>query len=328
MKFLDQDISPIGMGCWAIGGPFYLGDEPLGYGEVDDAESTRAIHAALEAGIRLFDTANVYGAGHSERVLGAALTGHPEALIVSKFGMRFDEDTKQVLDGGITAQDVIPEIDASLRRLGRDRIDVMLLHLNALPVDQASPLFDALETAREAGKIRAYGWSTDFPDSARAMAGRPGFVAVQHAVNVFRDAPTMQGVVEAENLTALIRSPLAMGILTGKFDGTSTIPQNDVRVRKGHWHDYFSDGKVTPKYLDRLGAIRELLQTGGRSPAQGALGWLLAKSPRNLPIPGARNVAQVQENAGALSHGPLPQVVMDELEVLIQRQPEGPPQER
>ncbi len=323
MKILGNEIPPLGMGCWAIGGPFYSGEQSLGFANVDDETSIRTIHAAYEVGIRLFDTAAVYGAGHSEHLLGAALKNRPEALIISKLGTSFDEHSKQVLGDDPDSANVGAAIDASSKRLQRDRIDVMLLHLNSLPVEQAMPIFEQMEKVRQSGKIRAYGWSTDFPNSAAAMAKMEGFIGVEHAMNVFVDVPTMQSTVEQNQLIAFIRSPLAMGILTGKFDETSTLGSDDVRAMNSDRRDYFQDGKVAPKYLRNLNTIKELLQTGGRTLSQGALGWLMAKSPRNMPLPGARTVEQIQENAGALEHGPLPANVMKELEALIHREPEG-----
>ena len=323
MKLLGTEVAPLGMGCWPIGGPFYAGDQPLGYSNVDDAESQCTIHAAWEGGIRLFDTAAVYGAGHAERLLGSALRNRADAIIVSKIGMGFDEESKRVLEDETNPASVLPAIERCLKRLQRDCVDVMLLHLNALPVEVAAPIFEEMEKARRAGKIRAFGWSTDFPSSAEAMAGMAGYLGVEHAMNVFIDAPSIQATVERNDLIAFIRSPLAMGILTGKFDQRSKLPSDDVRSTDAPWRDYFRDGRVTPKYLDRLAAVRELLRTGGRTLAQGALCWLMAKSDRNIPLPGARTVAQVRDNAGALAHGKLPEEIMDEIETLVQREPEG-----
>jgi len=328
MKFLGQDIAPLGMGCWVIGGPFFAGKQPLGFANVDDEESTRAIHAALDAGIQLFDTAAVYGAGHSERLLGEALKDRPDALIATKLGTGIDEQSKQMLADQTDAADVMPAIDASLKRLQRERIDLMLLHLNDLQIDVATPVFQEMEKARQAGKLRSYGWSTDYPASMDAMAVMEGFVAVEHCMNVFIDVPSVQASVERNDLTALIRSPLAMGVLTGKYDAQSTLSSEDVRATNSEWRDYFHDGKVAPKYLKNIEAIKELLQTGGRTLTQGALGWLIARSSHNIPIPGARTVEQVKENAGAIEFGPLPVGVMDEIETLIQREPEGEPRKR
>ena len=293
-----------------------------------EKDSFAIMDAALDAGIRVFDTAAVYGAGHSERLIGTALKGRHDALIISKLGMGFDEETRQVLADHTTAADVSVAIEGSLRRLQREHIDVMLLHLNALPVAVAAPIFEAMEMARQAGKIRAHGWSTDLPASVAAIAKMPGFIGVEHAMNVFVDVPTIQSIVEQQGLVAFIRSPLAMGLLTGKFDESSTVPSDDVRSVNSEKRDYFRDGKASARHLADLDAVRDLLQTGGRTLAQGALGWLLAKSDRNIPLPGARTVAQVTDNAGAIDFGPLSDDVMREIEIVIQRDPEGEPRAR
>lgn len=328
MELLGQDISPMGMGCWAIGGQFYAGNVPHGFPNVDDAESKRAIRATLDAGLRVFDTAAVYGAGHSERLLGETLKDQPDAIIISKLGTAIDEEERQVLHDETKPEDVIPAIERSLRRLNRDCVDVMLLHLNALPIATARPIFEQMELARQMGKLRAYGWSTDFPESAKAMMDLEGYIGIEHAMNLFVDVSTVQKTVSNGGLIAFLRSPLAMGLLTGKYDGTTVMPETDVRSVNNEKRDYFRDAKPAEAHLRNLAAIRELLQTDGRTLAQGALCWLLAKSPRNVPVPGARTEKQATENAGAVAHGPLPKTVMSEIEALMDRPPEGPPRAR
>lgn len=328
MKILGQDVLPMGMGCWAIGGQFYAGSEPHGFPNVDDAESKRAIRATLDAGLRIFDSAAVYGAGHSERLLGQTLEDQPDAIVISKLGTAIDEETRQVLHDETEASDVVPAIERSLRRLNRDHVDVMLLHLNALPVATARPIFEQMELAREAGKIRAYGWSTDFPESATAMTDLDGFIGIEHAMNIFVDVPSIQKTVVENDLLAFLRSPLAMGLLTGKYDSETIMPETDVRAINTVKRDYFQDAKPAKAHLRNLAAIRELLQTGGRTLAQGALCWLLAKSDRNIPVPGARTEKQAIENAGAVAFGPLPDTVMSQIEAIIIRAPEGAPRAR
>lgn len=318
----------LGMGCWAIGGPFYAGDEPLGYAGADDAQSLAAIEASYEAGVRLFDTAAIYGVGHSEWLLAKALAGRNDVVISTKFGVGFDEASKQVSGLLTDASSVMGQLDASRKRLGRDVIDLIFLHVNTLSPDEAAPLFDALDEAREKGVLRSYGWSTDFPASAEAMADRLGFVAVQHAMNVFFDAPSIMDVVHKHELASFNRSPLAMGLLTGKFTEGQAVPADDVRRNSYGWMDYFKDGKVAPGFARKVDAVRELLTTDGRSLAQGALGWLWAKSPSTVPIPGARTPEQATHNAQALSFGPLSEDVMAQIETVIDRPPEGEPRER
>ena len=318
----------LGMGCWAIGGPFWNGKEPVGYANVDDTTSLATLQAAYDSGIRLFDTAAVYGAGHSERLIGQGLAGRDDVIISTKFGIAFDEDSKQMLGPWDDPATVRAQLDASRKRLGRDTLDLVFLHLNSLPIEDAKRLFDALETARTEGIVTSYGWSTDFPERAEALTGRSGNVAVQHAMNLFFDAPSMIGVAEAHNLASFNRSPLGMGLLTGKFSAGETIPADDIRHNSYAWMDYFKDGQVEASFIKQLDAVRALLTSGGRSLAQGALGWLWAKSPSTMPIPGARTPEQAQHNAQALQFGPLPQQVMDEIEQVLQRPPEGPARER
>ncbi|OED44456.1 aldo/keto reductase [Chromatiales bacterium (ex Bugula neritina AB1)] len=320
MNFIDTEVAPLGMGCWPIGGEMYSDDgSSLGYTNSDDKESIRTIHAALANGITLFDTAAAYGAGHSERLLAKALKNRPESQLITKIGIAINEDNKQLSFDDIAPAAVIPAIDACLSRLKRERIDLLLLHCNDMSVEVAGPLFDQMEVALEAGKIKSFGWSTDFTDRVDAMAGRSRFMAVEHAMNVLADAADMQRTIEKHRLTALIRSPLAMGLLSGKYTQGSAIPPNDVRAGQQGWLDYYIDGRPNPAFLQRYEAVTELLQTGGRTPVQGALGWLWAKGKRNIPIPGARTVTQIEGLAAALEFGELPAVVMAEIETLIVR---------
>ena len=203
----------------------------------------------------------------------------------------------------------------------------MHLHLNALPIAGAEPVFDTLAALRDAGKIAAFGWSTDFPDRAAALA-RCGGISVQHAMNVFFRADALIPVIEGHGLLSINRSPLAMGLLGGKYDTASRIGGTDLRAQNIDWLDYFKNGTIAPAFARQLDAVRDLLTTGGRSLAQGAIGWLWARSEATLPIPGFRTVDQVTDLCGALDHGPLPEAVMAEIETVILREPEGEPRER
>ncbi|WDZ88086.1 aldo/keto reductase [Micromonospora cathayae] len=295
------------MGCWAIGGPWAEGNQPLGWGPVDDEESVRAIRHALDLGVTLFDTADTYGAGHGERILGRALAGRrDEAVIATKWGYTFDETTRQA-----TGQDTSPgylrrALVDSLRRLRTDRIDLYQLHLADLPVPRAEALLGTLEDLVAEGLVRAYGWSTDRPDRAAAYAqAGPGHTAVQHTLSVLRDAPAMLTVCDKYDLASVNRGPLGMGLLTGKYTAGSTLPRDDVRGVTSGWLDWFRGGRPAPEWLRRVGAVRTALTADGRTLAQGALGWIWARSGRTVPIPGCRTVAQVEENAAALHRGPL-----------------------
>lgn len=318
MQFLDKNIAPLGLGCWPIGGEMYTADgKSLGYSNSNDKESIKALHAALANGITLFDTAAAYGAGHSERLLGKAFKNKPDALVVTKIGIEIDEANKKLIGDEVEPDSILPAIDRCLERLDRDCIDLMLLHHNSLAIEPANAVFDEMDKAVQQGKIKSYGWSTDYTASATAMAERPGFVAVEHAMHVLMDAPYMQSVVREKNLHALIRSPLAMGLLSGKYTTETTLPDNDIRTSNQDWLAYYINGKPNPKYMDRFNAVRELLQIDGRTAVQGALAWIWAKSPENIPIPGARTVEQVEGLAKAIAFGPLPEQTLNEITDLI-----------
>ncbi|HDQ44106.1 MAG TPA: aldo/keto reductase [bacterium] len=315
------EVSALGMGCWAIGGPFWEGGTPLGWGEVDDDESIRAIHAALDSGVNFFDTANVYGAGHSERVLGRALAGRRQnAVIATKFNAVFDETTRQVTGSDASAEGIRRACEASLRRLETDYIDLYQFHDNGFPAEKAAPVRDTLEDLVREGRIRAYGWSTDFPDRAEVFARGEHCTAIQLQLNVLDDNPEMIALCEKYNLAAINRGPLAMGLLTGKYSAATQVSAEDVRGEKSPgWMKYFTDGKPSPEWLAMRMAVRETLTAGGRTVAQGALAWLWARSPQTLPIPGFRTVRQVEENVRALAFGPLTPEQMREIAGILDR---------
>lgn len=318
----EIEVSALGMGCWAIGGPFWSDETPIGWGDVDDEESIRAIHIALDLGVNLFDTANVYGAGHSERVLARAFDGRrTQVVIATKFNALFDENTRQVTSWSSTSPESIRnECEASLRRLNTDYIDLYQFHDNVYPAEKAAPIRDTLEELVKEGKIRSYGWSTDFPERAQVFAQGPKCSAVQLQLNVLDDNPDMIALCEKENLAALNRGPLAMGLLTNKYTTEIKIAANDVRGEKSpEWMKYFKDGKPNPEWAAKRDAIREILTSKGRSIAQGALAWNWARSEKTLPIPGFRTVVQVQENVGAMQFGPLTIEQMQEINKLLGR---------
>jgi aryl-alcohol dehydrogenase-like predicted oxidoreductase len=324
----ENTIPALGLGCWAIGGHFTIDGVPKGWGDVDDNESIRAIQHAYDRGIRLFDTAQAYGAGHSEHLLGRALADKPDALIGTKVGYAIDPTAKILIGEDVNPHAITLSIEASLRRLRRETVDLVHLHTNELQIGKAEMVFETLGRLRDSGKLGAYGWSTDFPERAEAFASKPDFVSIQHALNVFFRADKLLPVIEKHNLFSMNRSPLAMGVLSGKYDGASRFASNDVRGQDEEWKSYFKDGGVAPEYLKRLQAVRELLQTGGRKLVQGAIAWIWARSNNTLPIPGFRTSAQVDDLARALEFGPLDATTMEAIERVLHREPEGEPRSR
>lgn len=311
----------MGLGCWAIGGPLWAGEDAVGWGEVDDDESIRAIHCGLDLGVNFFDTADVYGAGHSERVLGRALAGRRDRVVIAtKFGNTFEEDTRQITGSDASPEYVRRACEASMRRLNTDYIDLYQFHLNNYDPDRAGMVRDVLEGLVAEGKIRRYGWSTDFPERARVFAEGPNCTATQFQMNVLDDAGAMVTLCEELDLAGINRGPLAMGLLTGKYRAGSKLATNDVRGDRGpEWMKYFRDGKPNPEWLSKLEAIREILTSGSRTLAQGALAWIWARSGKTIPIPGFRTVAQVEENCVAMELGPLSANQMSEIDALLER---------
>jgi aryl-alcohol dehydrogenase-like predicted oxidoreductase len=288
---------------------------------VDDDESVRAIHRAIDLGVFFFDTADAYGAGHSERVLGRALAGRREQVVIAtKFSNVFDESTKQMTGSNASPEYIRQACEASLRRLNTDTIDLYQFHNGGYDPDQAGTVRDVLEELVSAGKVRCYGWSTDDPERARIFAEGPNCVAVQHQMNVLNDAGPMVKLCEELDLASINRGPLAMGLLTGKYGADSKLAANDVRGENApDWMRYFKDGRPNPEWLDLLEAVQGILTSGGRTLAQGALAWLWARSEQTIPIPGFRTVAQVEENCAAIQLGPLDAEQMGEIDTLLGR---------
>ncbi|WP_405559184.1 aldo/keto reductase [Streptomyces canus] len=314
------EVSALGFGCWAIGGEWQDADgRPLGWGKVDDEESVRAVHRALDLGITFFDTADTYGAGHSERVLGRALGKRRDDVVVAtKWGNVFDEETRTRTGVDDTPAHARRALTASLHRLGTDHVDLYQLHLNDLDPERAAELRDLCEEFVREGLIRAYAWSTDDPARAAVFAQGEHCTAVQHALNVLQDTPEMLSLCEELGLASINRSPLAMGLLAGKRQGPKDT--GDIRSKPPAWLQGFGDGtSADPEWLSRIDALREILTSEGRTLAQGALAWLWARSPRTVPIPGFRSVAQAEQNAGAMEKGPLTAEQLTEVDSLLER---------
>ena len=306
------EVSAVGLGCWAIGGPAWRDGNPIGWGQVDDDESIQAIRRGMELGVTLFDTADVYGAGHSERVLARAVgSQRDEVVIATKFGNTFVEETKEATGSDASPEYIRRACDASLARLGTDRIDLYQFHIANHDLAGGAEVRDILEELVAAGKIRSYGWSTDDAERIAVFAEGPNCAAAQVAFNMFHGNADALATCEEQRLAALIRGPLAMGVLTGKFSADTKLPEDDVR----HGWD-FESGPIAD-WRRRVEAMRDVLGAGGRSLAQGALAWLLARSDATLPIPGFKTTAQVEDNAGVLQAAPLSDDEMAELATLL-----------
>ena len=315
-----RDGIAIGMGCWAIGGPWTSNGVPAGWGEVDDEESVTALRTAVDLGVTVFDTADVYGCGHSERVLGRALAPvRDDVVIATKGGLQFDEGTRSGSGADASRGALRRALEGSLRRLRTDRVDLYQLHAGADTPEQAADVVETMEELVAEGKILAYGTAVEDPGVVRTFADGPHCAAVQHQCNVFGANDEVLRIVGSSGLASLCRSPLAMGLLTGKYTSPDDVAENDVRRVTPHW-DYFRPGDMEGR-LERVARIRGILTADGRTLTQGALAWVRARSAANIPIPGFRTVAQVRENVATLDRPPLTPEQMAEIDSLLDRGP-------
>lgn len=311
-------VSALGFGCWPIGGLIIEDGKSVGWGAVDDNESIRAIHRAIELGVTFFDTAEVYG--RSEDILGRTFAGKRDKVVIAtKFGRSYDRDRHEIGADDYSPQSMRRSLEGSLRRLNTDYIDLYQLHVGDCPVEQAIALREALEQVAQEGTIRAYGWSTDRLENARIFAEGPHCAAIQQHLNVLDGNTELLAFCEAHNLASINRGPLAMGLLTGKYGGNVSLPSDDVRGAGHRWMRLFPDGNPNPEELERLPAIREILTSNGRTMAQGALAWLWGRSENTIPIPGFKGLQQAEENARAMEFGPLTPEQMAEVEQQLRR---------
>jgi aryl-alcohol dehydrogenase-like predicted oxidoreductase len=300
------EVSAVGMGCWAIGGTWTWaqpGNDPFpaGWGKTDDAESIRAIHAGLDAGVNFFDTAANYGAGHSEVILGQALQGKRDHVVIAtKFGHVINESEKVVYgDEDVLLENVRGDIENSLRRLQTDYVDVYQLHHGSYDPERGAEVREVLEDLVKLGMIRWYGWSTDLVDRAKVFAEGEHCTSIQFALNAIMDNEEMRQLCADHDMAGINKDPLNRGILTGKFTTESTFPDDDIRSRAD-----FSEDRIVRR-LQCVESLRQVLTSGGRTMAQGALAYIWALDERMVPIPGFKSVGQVLDNAGAMDFGPL-----------------------
>lgn len=316
------EISRLGLGSWAIGGPCMDNGRAMGWGDVDDNQSIRSLRMGVDLGVNYIDTANIYGAGHSEVVVGKAIKGIRDKVVVStKFGILINE-AEQRTDGVMQSMDdVRASVDASLRRLDTDYIDLLYFHLGSYDLEGAVEVRETLEELVKAGKIRSYGWSTEIPECAEVFAQGEHCAAFMHIENIFEDYDCMIKLCEKHDMVSVCRSPLCMGLLTGKYNQNSSFSGNDLRgANAPAWMNYFINGKPNPEMMKRLDSIREILSSNGRTLAQGCMAWLWGRSEKCVPVPGFRTEKQVEDNARAMEFGPLTPAQMQEIDRILKTQ--------
>jgi aryl-alcohol dehydrogenase-like predicted oxidoreductase len=275
-------VSVIGMGCWAIGGD--------AWGPVDDDESVAAIERALDLGVTLFDTSDVYGRGHSEELVGRTLEGRrDDVVIATKVGLWHSGGDRP--NAYTKPEMVVESCDASLRRLRTDRIDVYQCHLWW---DENTEVFlEGFEQLKREGKIRAYGVSTNQVEHLKHFDRDGTCDILQFDYSIINREPERELLPYAQqrNIGTLARGSLRMGVLTGKFTPETSFPKGDVR-REWPRQDWFRGQLETARRLEALADRR-------RSLSQVALAYVLNHPAVSTTIPGAKTPQQMEQNAAA-----------------------------
>lgn len=294
-----MQVSAIGFGAWAIGSA---------WGEVDDGESLRALHAALDAGVTFIDTADVYGDGRSERLVARLRRERPGETIrvATKAGRRLPVQTPE----GYTRENLTSWVERSLRNLEMEAVDLLQLHCPHTAVYDMPEVFGILDDLVRDGKIRYYGVSVETADEAMRAMRHPGVQSVQIVFNAFRLKPAEVVFPEAQErqVGIVARVPLASGLLTGKLRADSRFAPDDHRTfnRDGQAFDKGETFSGVP-YEVGLAAVDDLraLVPAGATLAQLALRWILEWDAVTCAIPGAKTPAQALENARAATLSPL-----------------------
>jgi len=293
------NISPISYGAWAIGGD--------AWGKTDDTESLRSLHRAIDLGVNFIDTADVYGNGHSERLIAQLRRERREEIIVAtKAGRRLNPHVAS----GFTKQNLTAFVERSLRNLETDALDLLQLHCPPRDVYDMPEVFGILDDLVANGKLRYYGVSVEHVEEALRAARYPNVQSIQIIFNMFRLKPAEElfPTVREKKIGILARVPLASGLLSGKLRRDSTFEPRDHRNYNRHG-EAFDVGETFSgvDYVTGLAAVEELraLVPSGATMAQLALRWILMFPEVTAAIPGAKNVQQTEDNIHAAALPPL-----------------------
>jgi aryl-alcohol dehydrogenase-like predicted oxidoreductase len=311
-----RPVSVVGLGTWQLGAD---------WGDVSERDALAVLEAAAEAGVTFFDTADVYGDGRSEQLIGkflAAATG-TAPMVATKMGRRGPQDAAQFTLANFRAW-----TDRSRANLGMDVLDLVQLHCPPAPVFSSPAVFDALDTLVAKGRIAAYGVSVETCDQALTAIARPGTASVQIILNAFRRKPLDQVLpaAEAAGVGIIARVPLASGLLSGRYGPDTTFAADDHRSYNRHG-EAFDVGETFSgiDYATGVAAAREFaaLVPAGIPPAQAAVRWVIQQPGVTTVIPGARNPEQARQNAAAAQLPPLADPVLAAVRDLYDRRIRG-----
>lgn len=312
----ERPVSVIGLGTWQLGAD---------WGEVTEAGALEVLDAAVESGVTFFDTADVYGNGRSERLIGRFRAENPDVpiMVATKMGRRVDQ-----VPENYTLQNFRTWTDRSRRNLGMDQLDLVQLHCPPTAVYSSDQIYDALDTLVTEGTIANYGVSVETCDEALTAMSRRGTATVQIILNAFRLKPLEAVLPSAmQNGVGIIaRVPLASGLLTGAYTTSTTFAENDHRTynRTGQSFDvgetfsgvnYETGVRLAQEFADLVARLPVKA-----TPAQAALAWVAQQPGVTTVIPGARTVAQARDNAAAADLPPLGADFMIDIRELYDRE--------
>lgn len=295
-----RDVSVVGLGCWQLGAD---------WGQVDDADALAVLNAAVDDGVTLLDTADVYGDGRSEQLIARFRAERPSAAVTvaTKCGRRADPH----VPASFTPENLRAWTDRSRANLGVDCLDLVQLHCPPTPVFSTDEVFDALDALVAEGNLAAYGVSVETCAEALTAIARPNVASVQIILNAFRRKP-LEDVLPAAiaaDVGIIARVPLASGLLSGKYDEHTTFAADDHRTYNRHG-EAFDVGETFSGVPFDVGvaAARELstvAESLGVTTAAMALRWVIDQPGVSVVIPGARNATQATANAAAAAVPPL-----------------------
>jgi len=303
-----REVSEIGFGAWGIGG---------GWGETDDAESLAALHAAVDEGVTFFDTADVYGAGRSERLIARLRRERDEELVVAtKFLRREPLGVER-----LTYENLRGWLERSRENLDVATVDLVQLHCPPWEAYYEPAVYEACDRLVEEGVVRAWGVSVQKVEEALKAIEHPGVATVQLIFNVFRQRAAELFFEQAQrrDVGVIVRVPLASGLLTGKFGRDATFTADDHRAYNRHG-ERFDVGETFAGVdfetgLEVVDALRPLVPDGATM-AQLALRWILSFDAVSTVIPGAKTPEQARANAAASDLPPLPEATMQTIDEL------------
>jgi aryl-alcohol dehydrogenase-like predicted oxidoreductase len=302
--------SVVGLGTWQLGAD---------WGDVSESDARAVLEASAEAGVTFYDTADVYGDGRSEQLVGAFVADHPDAgfTVATKMGRRLEQVPSNYVEANFRSW-----LDRSRRNLGVDTIDLVQLHCPPSEVIDDDATYDVLD------RLVAYGVSVETADQALSAIARPNVASVQIILNAFRMKPLDEVLpaAAAAGVGIIARVPLASGLLSGKYDLDTTFAQDDHRTynRDGSAFDVgetFSgvDYETGVRAAQEFSALVASAGLSDVTPAQAALAWVVQQPGVTTVIPGARNVSQASSNAAAGSVGELPASFLDAVRDLYDR---------